>query len=184
MLVNSLTKILFSSIRALSVVGVSMAAMLMWGCFQKLSAAETTQKLDFNFQIRPILADRCFKCHGPDEKARLIAVNKKTGETAWEAQPPKVEVSVMPREGAGGGGGGGGGRAGGPGGPGYERAVQHARRDDLAAERRYITSLADAGADWWNEWVPPKTPVARVRELIAAGPCENEGMDHSNHAHP
>ncbi len=24
-------------------------------------------KLDFNSQIKPILADRCFKCHGPDE---------------------------------------------------------------------------------------------------------------------
>lgn len=44
------------------------------------------------------------------------------------------------------------------------------RRDDLAAERRYIASLAGAGADWWNEWVPPQTPVARVRELIEAGP--------------
>ncbi len=27
-------------------------------------------KVDFNFQIRPLLSDRCFKCHGPDEKAR------------------------------------------------------------------------------------------------------------------
>jgi len=44
------------------------------------------------------------------------------------------------------------------------------RRDDLAAERQYITSLAEAGVDWWNEWVPPQTPVARVRELIGAGP--------------
>jgi len=27
-------------------------------------------RIDFNFQIRPLLSDRCFKCHGPDEKAR------------------------------------------------------------------------------------------------------------------
>src|SRR5690606_17435202 len=27
------------------------------------------EKIDFNFHIRPILSDRCFKCHGPDEKA-------------------------------------------------------------------------------------------------------------------
>ncbi len=27
-------------------------------------------KVDFNFEVRPILADRCFKCHGPDEKSR------------------------------------------------------------------------------------------------------------------
>jgi len=27
-------------------------------------------KVDFNFQVRPLLSDRCFKCHGPDERAR------------------------------------------------------------------------------------------------------------------
>lgn len=27
-------------------------------------------KVDFNFHIKPLLADRCFKCHGPDEKTR------------------------------------------------------------------------------------------------------------------
>jgi alkanesulfonate monooxygenase SsuD/methylene tetrahydromethanopterin reductase-like flavin-dependent oxidoreductase (luciferase family) len=44
------------------------------------------------------------------------------------------------------------------------------RGPDPNAERRYVTSIAEAGADWWNEWVPPQTPVDRVRELIAAGP--------------
>ncbi|MFO1461725.1 MAG: c-type cytochrome domain-containing protein [Verrucomicrobiota bacterium] len=27
-------------------------------------------RVDFNFQVRPLLSDRCFFCHGPDEKAR------------------------------------------------------------------------------------------------------------------
>ncbi len=26
--------------------------------------------VDFNFHIKPILSDRCFACHGPDDKAR------------------------------------------------------------------------------------------------------------------
>ncbi|MDH3648466.1 MAG: DUF1553 domain-containing protein [Saprospiraceae bacterium] len=27
-------------------------------------------QIDYNFHVKPILADRCFKCHGPDEKQR------------------------------------------------------------------------------------------------------------------
>ncbi len=31
-------------------------------------------KIDFNFHIKPILSDRCFACHGPDDKARKAGV--------------------------------------------------------------------------------------------------------------
>jgi alkanesulfonate monooxygenase SsuD/methylene tetrahydromethanopterin reductase-like flavin-dependent oxidoreductase (luciferase family) len=44
------------------------------------------------------------------------------------------------------------------------------RRDDLAAERRYVASLADAGADWWQEYVPPRLPLEEARRRIVAGP--------------
>jgi hypothetical protein len=46
-------------------------------------AAELAGKLDFNFQVRPILADRCFKCHGPDEKARKAKLRLDLPETAY-----------------------------------------------------------------------------------------------------
>jgi outer membrane protein assembly factor BamB len=62
----------------------------------------------------PVLAgDLCILNFGPDAKARLIAVNKKSGETAWEAQPPKVEIAETPRGGFGGGGAPGGREGGG-----------------------------------------------------------------------
>ncbi len=32
--------------------------------------AKLPKKVDFNFHIKPILSDRCFACHGPDEKSR------------------------------------------------------------------------------------------------------------------
>lgn len=28
------------------------------------------EEVDFNYHIKPILSDRCYQCHGPDEKAR------------------------------------------------------------------------------------------------------------------
>src|SRR5262245_17378940 len=34
------------------------------------SAALAQAKPEFNRDVRPILADHCFACHGPDDKAR------------------------------------------------------------------------------------------------------------------
>src|SRR5207249_2371539 len=57
----------------------------------------------FGNAASPILhGDLCFLNFGPDEKARLVAVNKRTGEIVWEAQPPKVDPSEQPAPGRGG----------------------------------------------------------------------------------
>jgi luciferase-like monooxygenase len=44
------------------------------------------------------------------------------------------------------------------------------RRDDLDAERRYVRSVAEAGADWWHEYVPPRLDLAEARRRIVGGP--------------
>ena len=43
------------------------------------------------------------------------------------------------------------------------------RDEDLAAERRYVRAIADAGADWWQEYVPPRLSLAEARRRIEAG---------------
>jgi len=42
-------------------------------------------KIDFNFHVKPILSDRCFKCHGPDANTREAGLRFDTKEGAFAA---------------------------------------------------------------------------------------------------
>ncbi len=55
---------------------------------------------------------------------------------------------------------------------GYDIAVGGSpRRADWDEERDYIRSLAEAGATWWNEYIPPNSgDLGTVRDLIRRGP--------------
>ena len=46
-----------------------------------LVAAETDQ-VSFNRDIRPIMSDTCFRCHGPDKNARMAGMRLDIREEA------------------------------------------------------------------------------------------------------
>ena len=48
-------------------------------------AAELPVRVDFNYHVKPLLSDRCFFCHGPDEKARKGKLRLDTQEGAFKA---------------------------------------------------------------------------------------------------
>ena len=48
-------------------------------------AAGLPEVVDFNFHVKPILSDRCFACHGPDEAAREGGLRLDTEEGALAA---------------------------------------------------------------------------------------------------
>ncbi len=76
-----------------SVVAVAVAVTLVALGASSLSAAEPT--LAFNRDVRPVLADNCFACHGPDANKRKAKLRLDTREGLFESTP-KRGPAVIP----------------------------------------------------------------------------------------
>lgn len=73
------------------------AASIVASCNR--SGSETTsipEKVDYNFHIRPIFSDRCFKCHGPDANQRKANLRLDTEQGLYAAlkDDPNAHVIV------------------------------------------------------------------------------------------
>ena len=76
---------------------VCTAATAAWGWLGSRPAAAAEAKIDFSFQIRPVLADHCFKCHGADEKARKGKLRLDLPEGAYAVRVPETrEAAIVP----------------------------------------------------------------------------------------
>ena len=53
----------------------------------------TSAPVDFNREIRPILSDKCFSCHGPDKKHRKGKLRLDLEEAPWYCRQNEAKNS-------------------------------------------------------------------------------------------
>ena len=56
-------------------------------------AAAAPERIDYNYHIKPLLSDRCYACHGPDEKARKAKLRLDLKEGAFRVTDGKAIIA-------------------------------------------------------------------------------------------
>ncbi len=62
----------------------------------KNTESEDAERVSYNFQVRPILSDKCFNCHGPDANKRQAGLRLDIAQEAYKAlkEHPKAHAIV------------------------------------------------------------------------------------------
>ncbi|GGN03878.1 hypothetical protein GCM10010967_43400 [Dyadobacter beijingensis] len=72
---------------------IAVGSCLLWllGCGVEkpkevaLAMQDIPEEVDFNYDVKPILSDKCFACHGPDAKKQKAGLRLDTEEGAYKA---------------------------------------------------------------------------------------------------
>ena len=70
----------------------SLTACLSTFCMVATGTEEPVRPIDFDRDIRPILSDKCFTCHGPDEQQRASGLRLDVRESAFTARDGKSAI--------------------------------------------------------------------------------------------
>jgi hypothetical protein len=74
-----------------------LAANAWYACNRSVGSDAMPEKVSYNFHIRPILSDKCFKCHGPDKNQLKAGLRLDHAETAYAPlQETKGAFAIVP----------------------------------------------------------------------------------------
>lgn len=79
------------------ILSLVMLLLLVWPTTNSLHGQEATKSVSFRQDIRPLLSDRCFSCHGPDESTREANLRLDDPDSAYEIaiSPGSVDSSEL-----------------------------------------------------------------------------------------
>ncbi len=78
-------------------IALSATASLLTSAQSRQAAPPTASPIDFNRHIRPLLSDRCYRCHGPDSAKRKAKLRLDTREGLFKEADSGLAV-VTPRD--------------------------------------------------------------------------------------
>src|SRR5215467_12315107 len=82
---------------AVAPLAIAVAATFVSWKMAPEHVAGAPDDIDFNWQVRPILSDNCFRCHGPDAKSRKVGLRLDLPETAYGELPEnKGKYAIVP----------------------------------------------------------------------------------------
>ena len=154
---HSLTFLLASVTLALA------GGVTLYSCLSH-SDATHVDVVDYNFHIRPIFSDKCFKCHGPDANERQADLRLDTKEGLYQSLKDHPDQMVIS-----------------PGEPKkselYKRIMTQDSADIMpppdanlnltALEKKLISKWIDQGAEYKEHWSftpPQKTALPQIKD--------------------
>jgi len=80
-----------------------LSSLLLMGCDKvqlppdvETAMENTPEKLDYNIDVKPILSDKCFSCHGPDAKKQKADLRLDIAEAAYEKETQSGLKAIKP----------------------------------------------------------------------------------------
>jgi hypothetical protein len=166
--------------RGLALLALATLTGLSWAASNDSGASNTPLAIRYDRDIRPLLSDRCFRCHGPDPAKRKAKMRLDLREQAVAERegghaiaPGHVEQSEMwrrinsddPEERM----------------PPPASNRKRLSADELALVRRWI----DAGAEYEPHWsfVPPTRPQVPTESVTSGASSTSQAASTSNASH-